>query len=434
MYPNSRTAGAWLAVAVAMTGSTVVLLDGHPAAAAPPNQQCTTPSNDLLHDTPWTVRRLDPQRVWNLTNGRGTVVAVVDTGVDGQIPQLAGHVLPGVDVVNGGGRADTDCAGHGTFVAGIIAAQPLDGTGVVGVAPGVTILPVRQANSASDGTSDGLARSIRVAVDSGARVVNISASAFFPSDALRTAVDYATAHDVLLVASASNEAQAGNPKAYPAAYPQVIAVGAIGQDGQRSEFSEVGNYLDLVAPGVDIVSLSRGGKGHLTDNGTSYATPFVTAVAALVRSYFPHLTAAQVKRRLELTADHPGTALPNPQMGWGVVNPYNAITTVLPQETGTAGVVAAPGPPGPIRLVNADTHVRNLAVTFGVALVLFAVIVSLLAYVLPRGARRGWQPVDLPGPATRAPGERPERAGRYAERDRDPRRDTDSYLNPAGHR
>ena len=101
----------------------------------------------------------------------------------------------------------------------------------------------------------------------------------------------------------------GNPTAYPAAFPGVVAVGAVGQDGKRSQFSEVGTYLDLVAPGVDIVSLSRAGIGHMVDNGTSYATPFVAAVAALVRSYYPRLTALQVKRRMELTADHPGTAL-----------------------------------------------------------------------------------------------------------------------------
>src|SRR5439155_21767357 len=105
--------------------------------------------------------------------------------------------------------------GHGWCTQYTIAARPKPGSGGVGVAPGVNILPIRQANNASNGTAAGLARSIRLAADAGAKVANISASAFVSSDELRSAVDYANAKDVLLVASASNEAQQGNPKAYP---------------------------------------------------------------------------------------------------------------------------------------------------------------------------------------------------------------------------
>jgi membrane-anchored mycosin MYCP len=359
---------------------------------AGPVQKCSTPTNDIVRDIPWTQKRLDLPRVWDLTRGQGVTVGVIDTGVDATVPQLVGHVMPGIDVVNGHGEANTDCFGHGTFVAGIIAAQRKQGIGVAGVAPGAMILPIRQANSSSDGTSSGLAASIRAAVDGGAKVINISASSFFPNDELRAAVTYATAKDVLLVASASNEAKEGNPKAYPAAYPDVVAVGAIGQDGQRTDYSETGDFLDLVAPGEKVISLSRGGKGHLVDDGTSYATPFVTATAALVRAYHPNLTAAQVKRRLEQTADHPGTALPDPQVGWGVVNPYNAVSAVLPQEFG-AGVRAKTDKPMTTpRLVAPDTTASQRAMTFAAAGGVIALLIALLAYVLPRGVRRGWRP------------------------------------------
>jgi type VII secretion-associated serine protease mycosin len=337
-------------------------------------------------------------RVWDLTKGAGVTVAVIDTGVDASVPQLSGHVLPGVDVVNGAGPANTDCFGHGTFVAGIIAAQPRAGTGVVGVAPGVTILPIRQANNNSDGTAMGLAKSIRIAADSGAKVVNISASAFFPSDDLRVAVDYAASKDVLLVASASNEAQSGNPKAYPAAYPQVLAVGAIGHDGRRTDFSEVGDYLSLVAPGVDIISLSRAGSGHVIDNGTSYATPFVTATAALVRAYHPELNAAQVKRRLERTADHPGLTVPNPQVGWGVVNPYNAVALVLPEE-GAQGRAGGGKPvQEPRQPAAKDNSATEAAKVFTFGLVGLGLAALLLAYTLPRAYNRRWRPADEPAP------------------------------------
>jgi type VII secretion-associated serine protease mycosin len=363
-------------------------------------ERCSTPSNDMVRGVPWTQKRLDLPRVWELTSGQGVVVGVVDTGVDATVPQLAGHVMPGLDLVNARGTANTDCFGHGTFVAGIIGAQHRAGTGMAGVAPDAMILPIRQANNATDGTSAGLAKSIRAAVDGGAKVINISASSFFPSDELHAAVGYATARDVLLVASASNEAQQGNPKAYPAAYPEVIAVGAIGQDGRRTDFSEVGNYLDLMAPGVNVISLSRAGQGHLTDNGTSYATPFVAGTAALVRAYHPKLTATQVKRRMELTADHPGTALPDPGVGWGVVNPYNAVAAVLPDELGAGPRSGALKPMAPVAIVTPSSGARDTAVTFAVGGVATLLVAAVLAYVLPRGVRRGWRPAGEPVPAT----------------------------------
>src|SRR5262249_51030991 len=137
---------------------------------------------------------------------------------------------------------------------------------------------------------------------------------------------------VLIVAAAANQARNGNPRTYPAAYPHVVAVGAINQDGNRADFSEAGGFVDLAAPGNNVLSVGPKGPGHLVGQGTSFATPFVTATAALVRAYYPKLTAAQVKHRLEATADHPGRPLPDPQVGWGVVNPYAAVCTLLSEE------------------------------------------------------------------------------------------------------
>lgn len=401
-----RAALAFLAVCL--------LLAGHPPLDAPTRLQsvgdrsetgrsvfggvegigdaCTPPSTDIAREVPWAQERLSPDRVWPLTRGEGVTVAVIDTGVDAKATPLEGRVLPGVDIVGGGGRADDDCFGHGTFVAGIIGAERLVGTGVHGIAPDVKILPVRQANDSSDGTASGMAAGIVAAVDGGADVVNISASSFFPTKALEDAVKYAAANDVLIVTAASNEAEAGNPRAYPAAYPQVMSVGAIDRDGNRSEFSETGDFLDVVAPGVDIIGLSRGGRSHIQDSGTSYAAPFAAGVAALVRAYHPDLSARQVKRRIELTADHPGTRLPDPAMGWGVVNPWAAVTTELPEERGSlavpsgASAINPPKPPVP------DTWARDNALRLGAALGLVATIAVTLALALPRGRRRGWAP------------------------------------------
>jgi membrane-anchored mycosin MYCP len=435
---NVRPAGGWRSIvsriaAVALGVGSLTVLTAVPMAAyaapAPPPglggaaraagaDNCSTPSNDMVRDIPWTQKRLDLPRVWDVTTGEGVTVAVIDTGVDGKVPQLAGHVLPGTDVINGRGRADTDCFGHGTFVAGLIAAQRRAETGMAGIAPGVMILPIRQATSAADGSAAGLARSIRVAVDGGAKVINISASVFFPNADLEAAVHYATSRNVLLVASASNEAQQGNPTAYPAAYPEVVAVGAIGQDGKRTEFSEVGDYLDLVAPGKDVISLSRGGQGQFTDSGTSYATPMVTATAALVRAYHPDLTAAQVKRRMEVTADHPAATLPDPQVGWGVVNPYNAVTAVVPEEFGFVAKPNRNRPLDPLSRPVANHSGRETALTFAGGAVLVVLLIAVFAYVLPRGMRRDWRPAGEVGDSgrrdnrSRAAGESTSRAGR----------------------
>jgi membrane-anchored mycosin MYCP len=291
-------------------------------------------------------------------------------------------------VTSTGGPANDDCVGHGTFVAGIIAARPVDGIGFAGVAPDATILPVRQTTSGVAGTADGMATAIRWAVDQRARVVNVSAAATFTSPALQEAVDYATRHDVLIVAAASNDAERGNPKTYPAAYPQVVGVGAVAPDGSRSAFSEVGGFVSVAAPGSDVLSVGPRGRGHLVGNGTSFAAPFVAGVAALVRAYHPRLTAAQVKHRLEATADHPASALPDRQVGWGVVNPYAAVTAVLPEESGTvaatAGAATVPGPRWPDR---ADPH-RRVAWLIAITALALAAGAAAIRGIVAKGRRR----------------------------------------------
>jgi subtilisin family serine protease len=187
--------------------------------------QCAAPASTVVRAVPPQQTRLDPQRAWTLTRGAGVTVAVLDSGVDASVPQLAGRVLPGADVIGGSGRGDSDCVGHGTFVAGLIAAQPTPGIGFTGLAPDVRILPVRQTTNGRDGDSASLAQAILAAVTGGAQVVNISLAADAPSDQLKSAVDFALQHGVVLVAAAANSAQQGNPLTYPAAYPGVIAVG-----------------------------------------------------------------------------------------------------------------------------------------------------------------------------------------------------------------
>lgn len=384
---------SFLARAGALTA--VLLLGTGPAALAdptvPPLEQvsgggkCAAPSNTLFSGTPWPQKRLSPARVWPLTRGEGQLVAVVDSGVD-EVPQLAGHVRPVVNIVSPSG-GEADCVGHGTFVASLIAAQPREGTGFAGVAPGVTILPLRQTDSAG-GSASAMAKAIVEGVNAGARVINISATSFHPSQDLETAVRYASQRDVVIVASAANEAENGNPTAYPAAYPDVIAVSAIAADGSRGKFSETGDFVDLAAPGVDVVGLSAAGTGHVVAQGTSFASPFVAGTAALVRARYPKLTAGQVKRRLEATADRPGMNVPDPQVGWGVVNPYAAVTAVLPEESsGKSTVDTRPVVVPPPNRAAPDDPTRLAAVFAAAGAVLVIGVAWVLRGAVPRGRR-----------------------------------------------
>jgi type VII secretion-associated serine protease mycosin len=353
---------------------------------------CTLPPTKLITDVPWAQQRLGFDRAWPITRGGGVSVAVVDTGVDGRQPFLAGHVLPGADVINGGGAADTDCLGHGTFVAGLIVGQPRPGVGFSGVAPDAVIFPVRQTNTGTDGTAQTLADGIRAAVDAGANVINVSITVGASSPALADAVQYALARNVVIVAAAGNDAQAGDPAQFPAAYPGVIAVGAVDSGGRRASFSETASDVSVVAPGVDLIGPGAGGDGMVAgQQGTSFAAPFVSGVAALVRAAHPELTAAQVKHRIEATADHPAAAVPDPQLGYGVVNPYNAVAEVLPEELGATSTR-----PSGVR-VALPTHppergpgIAALAAAGGT---LFAAAVILIAApVIRAGRRRGWRP------------------------------------------
>ena len=362
----------------------------------PKANTCIQPPAVTFEDTPWGQQLLAPERVWDLTQGQGIKVAVVDTGVDAQTPQLAGgKVLPGADVVEGvQGPANNDCFGHGTFVAGIIAASPTPGSGFAGVAPGVQIVPVRVATGTEEATGDtftpaALARGIRRAVDLDADVINVSASTSFPDPELAGAVQYAAQRDALIVASAANGAKEGDPVTYPASYPGVIAVGAIDSTGSHADFSQTGPYLSLVAPGVDVVSIGPHGPGHWQGSGTSYAAPYVSGVAALVRAYHPQLTAAQVKQRLEMTASHPATALPDQALGWGTVNPMAAVSSVVNGE-GVDGAAAVPPSPKPAVVAPEDELGPVLAILGAVGAVITTMVLVLGFRLGAAGNRRGW--------------------------------------------
>ncbi|MFI0940100.1 type VII secretion-associated serine protease mycosin [Streptomyces sp. NPDC021020] len=273
------------------------------------------------------MQRLLLGRLWQSTQGKGVTVAVIDSGIDTRNPQLATAVdVPrSVDLTDPRGRGTTDPVGHGTEVAGIIAARPSPATGFVGLAPQATLISVRQTGANGTGTVDGLADALRKAVAAGARVVNISQDTPRGTPALEAAVEAAVRADAVIVASAGNGGSDGAFRTtYPGGYPGVLAVGASDRNNERAPFSQAGEFVGVAAPGVDMLSTVPGG-GQCVDNGTSFAAPYVSGVAALIRAEHPTWTAQEVVAQIEQTAlrTSPGH---NALVGWGVVDPARALT------------------------------------------------------------------------------------------------------------
>ncbi|WP_240965645.1 type VII secretion-associated serine protease mycosin [Streptomyces zingiberis] len=312
-----------------------------PAAADTPDQ-CTFPGK-TYEGRPWALQRVLLDEVWKQSTGKGVRVAVIDTGVDARHPQLRPAVdrksgvnlLPkGLKDENGNklerGKEDgtTDTVGHGTKVAGIIAARPARDTGVVGLAPEAEIIPIQQNDADANGNAATLARAIRHAVAEGADVINISqdtAGAARPEPVLKQAVDAALAADVVVVASAGNDGLGGNvKKTYPASFPGVLAVASSDRNNERAAFSQSGDFVGIAAPGVDMVSTVPGG-GHCADNGTSFSAPYVAGVAALVKAKHQDWGQEEIVAQLQQTAER-SVAGRDRLVGWGVVDPVRALT------------------------------------------------------------------------------------------------------------
>jgi serine protease len=272
----------------------------------------------------WGLDAVGAPLAWSVTRGTGVVVAVVDTGV-APAPDLAGRLLTGWNVIAGTADAADD-NGHGTHVSGTIAENAENGLAEAGLAPEVSLLPVKVLDASGSGSDSDVATGIVWATDHAARVINLSLGGASSSRVLSDAVAYATAHGVLVVAAAGNDA---GPVGYPARIAGVLGVGAVDSTLARASFSNTGTGLDIVAPGVGIVQQTLGSSaGTFADaslSGTSMATPFVTAAAALVLALRPTSTPASVARTLERTAQDLGIAGRDPETGYGLVRADRAL-------------------------------------------------------------------------------------------------------------
>ncbi|MGW4147565.1 type VII secretion-associated serine protease mycosin [Streptomyces albogriseolus] len=295
---------------------------------------------DGIRDRQWALDALHTDQVWPTTRGAGVTVAVLDTGVEADHPDLDGNVLEGKDLVGFGAReGDEAWARHGTAMAGIIAGHghgPGNGDGVLGVAPEARILPVRviledkdPARAKARSTrGNALAQGIRWAADHGADVINLSlgddSASAHPEQGEDEAIQYALRKGVVVVASAGNGGEKGDRISYPAAYPGVIAATAVDRYGTRAPFSTRRWYATVSAPGVDVIIADPDHK-YYEGWGTSAAAAFVSGAVALVKAAHPDLTPAQIKRLLEDTARNAPAAGRDDSRGFGFIDPAAAI-------------------------------------------------------------------------------------------------------------
>ncbi|MFK0169511.1 S8 family serine peptidase [Streptomyces sp. NPDC090306] len=400
---TARPASAGLALLVAAGALTVTAAPASAAggtvrlpvlpATVDADDPCTAGSSQRATAVPWEQTGLQLGRAWQFASGAGVTVGVVDTGVSLKAPALDGRVTAV-------GDAGTDCVGHGTFVAGLVAAGQRSGVRFAGVAQRARILAVRGSDERGAVTADRVAQGITDAVNGGADVVTVSAALPADSAALRSAVALAKKKDVLVVAAAVPDApeSASNtsPPArdfYPAADDGVLSVLDVDVNGDRPDGAYTTDSAQLSAPGDGVVGIGPARDGHYIGSGASLSAGFVAGAAALVRSVHPELSAAQTASLLRSSA-YPADV---PR-----VDPYAAVTGVLATSASPSASAPAGGPPGgaapgpdfsPVRMPEdrAAGPMRRAMWPAVTGLVVVCVVVWA-ALLLPRGRRIGWRP------------------------------------------
>ncbi|MCR2784671.1 MULTISPECIES: S8 family serine peptidase [unclassified Microbacterium] len=388
------------------------VLAASPVSAAATGE-CT--ASTRIAEPVTALGELQSEAAWGLTRGAGVVVAVVDSGVAAN-PHLTGAIVGGVNLVPDGTdpTGSTDAYGHGTAIAGQIAARGIPGSGVEGLAPETRILPVRVFAGTSDQDVDAgfgpdvgrLAAGIRYAADHGAQIINVSMSTVGAHPGLAEAVAYASGQGSLVVSTAGNrdstlsvEDAEDDGARYPAGFDGVLGVTATDTSGVVTDASIHGPHVRLAAPGQLVATSSAVGGDcvYATDApATSYAAAYASASAALVAAAHPDESPAQWAYRLEATAVRTDPDRRDDVSGWGVVQPYDAIMLVpgsglrgpaspfvdgepVPPAAADGAAVRVTGDPG------ADVAAINIGMIMGIAgLVVLATLGALGVYVTRR--------------------------------------------------
>jgi len=370
---------------VALATALTVTATAAPAAAETVRQQ------------QWHLDAVNALKAQRVAQGNGVIVAEIDTGVDASHPDLAGAVLPGVAMLGStSDRGLTDPQGHGTLMAGLIAARGGGASHALGIAPKSKILPI----AVPEPIAGSLAEPIRYAVDHGAKIINMSLGGQQVgerADELE-AVAYARTKDVILVAAAGNRPEGATEVASPASMPGIIAVSGSDKGGVSWSGSVTGPKVAIAAPAANVVSAapkSLAASGYGIGSGTSSSTAIVSGVLALIRSKFPTMNAANVINRLFKTATDAGPPGRDSAFGYGVVDAYAAVTATVPEvNADPLGPITAASPGGRTAAGNSavddgwGTPATRLAVLGGSALAVVLTLVLVLVAVVRRARRR----------------------------------------------
>ncbi|WP_448810667.1 S8 family serine peptidase [Agromyces bauzanensis] len=326
-----RALGGFAKASAAVAAATMIALAGATPAHA-----------DTVRDLEYWLADYGFTTAWTTSRGEGVTVAIIDTGVNGNVAELRGAVVGGTDV-SGIGSPDGqtpvgDDPNHGTLVASLLAGRGTgEGNGVIGIAPEADLLTASvafgQDTGAEKSNDDQIAEAVKWAVDSGADVINMSLTRNTRDwpESWDDAFTYAFDHDVVIVAAAGNRGSGTSEVGAPATIPGVLTVAGVDRDKNASfDASSQGITIAVAAPSEDLVGVLPDG-GYVQWSGTSAAAPIVSGLVALVRSEYPELDAANVIERLIRTADPNGHDVPSPLYGWGIIDPVAALTASVPQ-------------------------------------------------------------------------------------------------------
>jgi subtilisin family serine protease len=411
-----KAVAAALAAAVTL-GTGAAVLAAAPAEAAP--------SDQIRNSQSWVLDDLDAYAAWRTSQGAGVTVAVIDSGVNPNVSDLAGSVTTGPDLTGlGTTRSNSNWGVHGTWMASIIAGHGHygGGSGIIGIAPEAKVLSIRVIPDKGDPSykaynaesehdiQQSLATGILDAVHDGAKVISMSIGYSAPSSVVRAALQDAEQHGVVLVASSGNSGQDDTqhstgyaPVSFPAEYPGVLSVAAVNAGGAVAGFSSNNLSVQVAAPGVNIPAEGRDGQYWLV-SGTSPACALVAGVAALIKSRYPGLSPVLVDEALTSTA-RPGARGPyDVEYGFGTVDAAAALKAagrLAAQRPGTSPEASsAHFGGGPARVPAAPVAPKGKGQVVLYALLGLASLALTIGSGIWLAARRRWLPTAQEAPVT----------------------------------